>query len=650
MVVMKARLRMSVLLAAASLVPVCAVAQIASSSSQGINLYSDWLVEGKVVTLQGAAIVGAKVQVVPKNFSAATRILSTDRQGEFKTDYSLNMDEIKQFAAEVDVTKKGFRKASLFLDYGEAGNTPLVHVTLRETGEDSELLSQADLISGLAPRLKKLKSSDELSAAGEKDYARGVAEFLEKNGPDRSLPFFTKVTRRDPSCMPCRTMLALAELASGDWDGAYHNLAEVSNKILEDRSLGRSEPFVALGVMESWRQQPKSAAGYFVEALKYAPKDPLALQELGRSQLLLQNWGGADEYLGKAIAAGAGPAVRLLRVEALLGGGQFQAAGSEMTHYLDGRDVKQMPIQVRGLWAQIEQRNKIEAVYGKGKTKGDQQLDYLHQLPPDLTGLEPATDQAQLDSILGGVGKAVAEFFSNFPNTSSLEQIHQEKLSRKEKVAGELDQKFRYLCFTPTQAWGLGFDEYRVDASGGQAWLRGREDGYMLTSGFASASLIFHPAYQPQADFRYLGRQKVKGREDYVIAFAQQPAKARVNGAFKSGGTTMATFSQGLAWIDPQSFQITRLRTDLLRPLPEINLLRETTEIVYGEVHFKGTDAGYWVPQQVTVSVDWNGKRLRNEHRYSEFKLFRVEANEKAGTRREPGQTPKPTSDPPATP
>jgi tetratricopeptide (TPR) repeat protein len=655
MVAMNASLRMCVLLSAMSLLPVYAAAQVValpSTNGGGITLYSTCILTGRVATLQGNPVAGAKVQVTPRSFSAPSRILFTDHQGGFQVAYSLNVGEVKEYAAEVNVTKRGFRKASLFLflDYEQVGLTLSIHVTLRETGENPELLSQADLISGLAPRLKKLRSSDGLSSAGEKDYARGVAEFLEANGPDRALPFFTKVTRRDASCLPCRTMLALAELASGDWDGAYHNLAEASNKILADRSLGRPEPLVALGVMESWRQQPKIAAGYFAEAIKYAPQDPLALQELGRSQLLIENWGAADEYLGKAIAAGAGPAVRLLRVQALLARGQSQAAGSEMTSYLNGRDVKQMPLHVRELWAQIEQRNKIEAVYGKGKTKGDQPLDYLHRLPPDLTGLEPATDQAQLDSILSGVGKTVAEFFSNFPNTSSLEQVHQEKLSRKEKVAGEFDQKFRYLCFTPPQAWGLGFDEYRVDPSGGEAWLRGREDGFMLTSGFASASLIFHPAYQPQADFRYLGRQKVNGREDYLIAFAQQPAKARVNGAFKSGQTTMTTFSQGLAWIDPQSYQITRLRTDLLRPLPEINLQRETTEIVYGEVHFKDMNAGFWVPQQVIVSVDWNGKHLRNEHRYSEFKLFRVEANEKIGTRREPGQTPKPTTDPPAAP
>jgi hypothetical protein len=50
---------------------------------------------------------------------------------------------------------------------------------------------------------------------------------------------------------------------------------------------------------------------------------------------------------------------------------------------------------------------------------------------------------------------------------------------------------------------------------------------------------------------------------------------------------------------------------------------------------------GYWLPQDDTVSVDWDGKQLRNEHRYSEFKVFNVEANEKRGKPNDTGQTPK---------
>ena len=645
--------RITVLFAAVCMLPVSSIAQDSIggrvATMAGIDRFSiqqkHWLVTGKVKTLQGDPVAGAKVEVAPTSASGEFRILVTNFQGEFRTEYSLNSESVKEFGIDLKVTKKGFRKAHSVIDFGASDKTWVIPITLREPEEDSALLSQAALISGLGPRLNKLGASDGLSAAGEKDYARGVEEFLDRKRSDRALPFFTKVVRRDASCMLCRTELALAELDSGDWDGAYHNLVEVFNKMQADQSLGRSEPALALGVMESWRRQPTNAAGYFVAALKFAPQDPLALQELGRSQLLIQNWAAADQYLSKALDAGAGPEVRLLHIEALLGEDQFQTANTEMTRYLDGRDVKKMPILVRQLWVQIQEGMKVESAYLKGQSKGDAAIDYLHRPPSDLNGLEPASDQGQLDSILSAVGKTVAEFLRNFPNTSSLEQIHEEKLHRKQKGSATLDQKFRYLCLSAARDGGPGFEEYRADLFGIDALPQGLQDGFMRTSGFTSASLVFHPAYQPQAAFRYLGRQKVNGRDTYVIAFAQQPGKARLNGTFKSGQTTMKTFSQGLAWIDSQSYEITRLRTDLLKPLPEVYLERETTEIAFGEVLFKGMAEGFWLPQQVTVAVDWNGKHLRNEHHYSEYKLFNVEATERIGKLGEVGQTSEPVPD-----
>jgi tetratricopeptide (TPR) repeat protein len=651
---MSARLRILVLLTAACLSPAPLIAQStgllpsAGMSSLDINriMQNRWIVAGKVTTLLGDPIRGAEVDVEPLSAAGGFRSLMTDLQGGFQTEYWLNSDLVKELSVTLTVTKKGFLKAHETIDLGDSSKASIITVTLREPEEDPSLLSQADLISRLAPRLKKLGASEGLSAAGEKDYARGVEEFLDRNRLDRALPHFTKATRHDPSCLQCRTMLALAQLDSGDWDGAYRNLGQAYNKILADPSVGRPEPLLALGVMESWRREPRIAAGCFVEALKYAPQDPLALQELGRSQLLIQNWGPADQYLSKAIAAGAGPEVRLLRVEALLGEDQFQVASTEMTRYLEGRDVKKMPFQVRQLWVQIENRKKVEAAYVKAKPKGEQAIDYLHRPPPDLKGLEPATDQGQLDSILSAVGKTVADFFRNFPNTTSLEKIHQEQLGRKQKVGATLDQKFHYLCFTPAGAWGPGFYEYRADMLGNRTSPRGSQDGFMLTAGFAAASLLFHPTYQSQAAFRYLGRQKVNGRDTYVIAFAQQPGKARVYGIFRFGELSMTTLSQGLAWVDSESYEITRLRTDLLMPLSDVKLERETTEIAFGEVHFKGIGKGFSVPQQVTVTVDWNGKHLQNKHLYSEFKLFNVEATDKPGKPKVLGETSNRASDP----
>ena len=98
-----------------------------------------------------------------------------------------------------------------------------------------------------------------------------------------------------------------------------------------------------------------------------------------------------------------------------------------------------------------------------------------------------------------------------------------------------------------------------------------------------------------------------------------------------AGASSGNSFSQGLAWVDAANYQIVRLRTDLLRPLPEVRLDKETTEIDFGEEHFKDIAEAFWLPREVTVSVDWNGKIMRNTHAYSDFKLFNVAQSQRIG-------------------
>jgi len=130
------------------------------------------------------------------------------------------------------------------------------------------------------------------------------------------------------------------------------------------------------------------------------------------------------------------------------------------------------------------------------------------------------------------------------------------------------------------------------------------------------------------------------------VAFAQHPIQAHVYGLFKDGKNESTIFVQGLAWIDSQNYQILRLRTDLLKALPEVALKRQTTEISFSEVHFKSITAGFWLPREVAVTVDWHGKVLRNDHEYSDFKIFNVDSTQKIGKPKELAQTSKEVSDP----
>jgi hypothetical protein len=53
--------------------------------------------------------------------------------------------------------------------------------------------------------------------------------------------------------------------------------------------------------------------------------------------------------------------------------------------------------------------------------------------------------------------------------------------------------------------------------------------------------------------------------------------------------------------------------------------------INFCEVYFRNVKESLWLPGQVTVTIDWNGKELRNTHEYSDFRIFNVEASEKIG-------------------
>jgi hypothetical protein len=147
--------------------------------------------------------------------------------------------------------------------------------------------------------------------------------------------------------------------------------------------------------------------------------------------------------------------------------------------------------------------------------------------------------------------------------------------------------------------------------------------------GFASASLVFHPAYRSGAKFRYLGRADVDGTACDVVAYAQLPEKAKMFGRFSTHSATALVLHQGIAWIDPADGRIVRLRTDLLEPLPRVRLQRETTEIRYALVRFKQIPAPVSLPVQVTVTVDWKGRTFRNLHHYADFRLFNTTAEEK---------------------
>ncbi|HLW80249.1 MAG TPA: tetratricopeptide repeat protein, partial [Terriglobia bacterium] len=462
----------------------------------------DWHVFGRVTTLDGEPVGGAKVRADVGGGIGSVKEIDTDLQGNFRTDFNLDAKQYSRLTVKLTVTKPGLISALETVDFGASDTTWEIDLFMRPKTEDPDQFSLESLVGTLGTRLRMISG---VSAAARKDYSRGAALFLDQQDTERASPLLAKAIKSDPDCLECRTLLGLAYLQEGSLASANRQFAE-AEKLNESRKpeSRRPEPLIIAGELESWQRQDKKAGGFYTQALAISPSDPLALQEMGRIAIFQQSWQAADNYLSEAIKAGASADARLLDARALLEEGAAEEANEQMKTYLNGREPKELSVSARALYTELQDRLQLME-YGKVKSVVMQPPDELERAMPELHGLQPEASQDELAAILDKVGADVEAFFRRFPDTISLEQTRQERMGHNGKAAESLDQKFRYLLLARPEKWGLGLEEYRADDRGERTAQHGLEGGFMLTAGFASASLVFHPAYQSGTSFRYLG-------------------------------------------------------------------------------------------------------------------------------------------------
>ena len=252
---------------------------------------------------------------------------------------------------------------------------------------------------------------------------------------------------------------------------------------------------------------------------------------------------------------------------------------------------------------------------------------------PELKALQSAQDQQMLPAILSKSGARVSDFLNQLVDLTAHEEITQEILDQSGRTKSSRQQKYSYLILLHQSDLSPTPEEYRTDAKGNRVAPGGLDQGYTVTSGFAFECLHFLPGNQSSSTFRYLGTEAVGARNYYVVAFAERP-QGKTTNFVDVGGLEIPTVVQGIAWIDQESFQIIRMRTDLVESLPlsqmlphsrsRRGLVQQTTEVTYAETRLLGVATPLWLPSEVTVQVVFNGDGFHNEHRYTNYERFRV--------------------------
>jgi hypothetical protein len=275
----------------------------------------------------------------------------------------------------------------------------------------------------------------------------------------------------------------------------------------------------------------------------------------------------------------------------------------------------------------------------------DESPDALARTLHDLRGLDVATSQEPLASILDKTGTKTQELLSSLPNLNSNEYVDVDQISRDPNqslpghrpVSTEASeglavvpaftpvQMFNYMVLVHDTSGGRVLEEFRTDPKGNPV-VEGPKSPSSV--GFASMWAVFASANQSESKFHYLGEQKIDGHDTFVVAFAQIPGRVRHPGTIRTpdGLGNIPMLSQGIAWIDKSNFKILRLHTDLLTAQPEIDLKKLTSTIQLGSVRIQKLSMELWLPVEVKTELEMGGLLIRELHRYSKFRLYKAES------------------------
>jgi hypothetical protein len=157
-------------------------------------------------------------------------------------------------------------------------------------------------------------------------------------------------------------------------------------------------------------------------------------------------------------------------------------------------------------------------------------------------------------------------------------------------------------------------------------------DGYpdqISSTGFAALALVFHPHMRDNFEISCEGLGDWHGRATWVLHFRQRDDRPVRMHSYKVGAQVHPVKLKGRAWITADNFQIVRIESELVKPMPEIQLLSEHQVVEYGPIPFAKKNTSLWLPKSAEIYFDFRKHRYYRRHSFDRYMLFSVESEEK---------------------
>ena len=553
---------------------------------------------------------------------------------------ALRINEVPQSEYNVLVVAPGFGRVTKLIDTHAQGTTLMkVTIQLEPMPEGEDTVIEAEL-AALAPKAQK--------AVGK------AIESLRNNKLPEARNQLDTAYRVAPKSAEVNYLFGVYSLQMKDyvqaksyWTKAlelypnhYRALLSLSQTLLDENKPSEALPYLKRAVRaepSSWRAHAVYADAY----LRQGSPDEAVQQaeralELGHGQAAI-----VERYLAAALAKR----------------GEKDRAVSVLQNYVKDHpadtDAKK---QLENLQLATAQKAQGAAEAPSAEMVQPGALAEATALPLPSSWLPPDVDErvppvepgavCQIDEVLRQAGKRIEEFVGNVDRFTATELLTHESINKSGMVSSPEHRKFEYVVSVQEVAPGfLNVDEYRSNSNSTPANF---PDG-VESNGLPALVLIFHPYNVGSFEMSCEGLTRWNGGLAWQVHFRQRKDKPNRIREYRIGlmGRSYPIALKGRAWIAADTFQVRRLETDLVAPVPEIRLVADHTAIEYGPVQFKNRKVDMWLPQTAEVYYDWRGRRTYRRHSFSNYLLFAVDDKQRISA---PKAAEEPPSNPPTEP
>lgn len=235
-----------------------------------------------------------------------------------------------------------------------------------------------------------------------------------------------------------------------------------------------------------------------------------------------------------------------------------------------------------------------------------------------------------VDDLRERTSQQVAAFLDEFSDVKCTEVVTQEKLRKDGKTELHQQSTYDYLVIMSNAGGELNLNESRLALKVGSGASK-KNVSLLVSNGFATMFLIFHPYYADGFRFTETGAEVVEGRSLSKIHFEHiRGRKSPVALALR--GREFALEISGDAWIDSATGNIVRMTAGVNQGLEDIGMKSMLSDVRFAAVSFRGQKEVYWFPAEASVEVETPRQHWRNHHQFTDYKKFSVSTEEHVST------------------